>query len=285
MNNERELIELYLKVLKNSLTDFHRATQGEYKPIFSNINFDDVTMPSPVKKYLNGFNNFLAEEKYEICKYVKYHPALREQGRDWPNQAETMIGLKRLENIEYCVKNIISDNIEGDLIETGVWRGGAVIFMKAILKAFNVNDKQVWVADSFEGLPPKNQQKYPADATDIHHMSQLLKISLEDVKDNFRKYDLLDDKVKFLKGWFKDTLKTAPIGKLSLIRLDGDMYESTMDGFHALYHKLQPGGYLIVDDYGAIEACKKAVHDFRESKSITEEIHKIDWTGVYWRKK
>jgi O-methyltransferase len=130
--------------------------------------------------------------------------------------------------------------------------------------------------------------EFPTDASGwrIHFRDchNLMRISLEQVQANFQRYGLLDDQVRFLKGWFKDTLPSAPIGKLAMIRLDGDMYESTMDGLVNLYPKLSPGGCLIVDDYGAISACRKAVHDYREQHGIHEEIHSIDWTGVYWRR-
>jgi O-methyltransferase len=72
--------------------------------------------------------------------------------------------------------------------------------------------------------------------------------------------------------------------RLAVVRLDGDMYESTMDGLKYLYPKLSVGGYLIVDDYGCIPACKEAVHDYRQAYGITDEIHPIDWTGVYWQR-
>lgn len=80
--------------------------------------------------------------------------------------------------------------------------------------------------------------------------------SLEEVQENFRRYNLLDDQVQFLKGWFCDTLPTAPIEKLAVLRLDGDLYESIMDGLNALYDKVSPGGFIIVDDYGDFEPCR-----------------------------
>jgi len=195
-----------------------------------------------------------------------------------------MIGLKRLENIQFCVEDVIRRQVPGDLIETGVWRGGATIFMRAILKAYNIIDRNVWVADSFEGLPPPNPDKYPMDTGDKLHQFNELAISMEQVQSNFEKYDLLDQQVRFLKGWFRDTLPLAPIEKLAVLRLDGDMYESTMDSLNALYPKLSIGGYLIVDDYGAIPGCKKAINDFREKYKIPDEIIPIDWTGVFWQK-
>ena len=90
--------------------------------------------------------------------------------------------------------------------------------------------------------------------------------------------------MKFLQGWFETTLPNAPIEQLAVIRLDGDLYSSTWIALESLYPKLTRGGYLIVDDYGAIEASKKAVHDFRDRNSIIEPMQQVDWTGVYWRR-
>lgn len=206
-------------------------------------------------------------------------------GSDWPALAHTMVGLERLHNVQFCVENVIKKDVSGDLIETGVWRGGVTIFMRAILKAYGVNNRKVWVADSFQGLPPPDSENYPADSGDNLYTYETLAVSLKEVQSNFAKYDLLDSQVQFLKGWFKDTLPSAPIKKLAVIRLDGDMYESTMNGLVNLYPKLSSGGYLIIDDYGCYESCRQAVHDYRNAYHITEEIVKIDWTGAYWQKK
>jgi len=201
-----------------------------------------------------------------------------------PQRAHTMIGLKRLENIQFCLEDVIKNNIEGDVIETGVWRGGATIFMRMILKEHNITDKIVYVADSFEGLPKPDPTKYPKDEDDIHHTFDFLKISSEDVQNNFKSYNLLDDQVKILKGWFKDTTKNPPFEKLSILRLDGDMYSSTWEVLENLYDKLSIGGYLIIDDYGAIPNCREAVNDFRSQRNIHESIKQIDWTGIFWKK-
>ena len=242
--------ELYLDLLKKCLTDMIYA--------------DSQVHPN------------LQLEKYDESK--------RMVGLDCPTNAHTMIGMKRLNNLQLCVEDVLKRNVPGDLIETGVWRGGATILMRGILKAYEVTDRNVWVADSFQGLPPPNPEKYSADKGDKHHEFKELSVSIKQVQDNFAKYDLLDMQVKFLKGWFRDTLPTAPMDKLAVIRLDGDMYESTMDALVSLYPKLSVGGYLIVDDYGAIESCRKAIHDYINSNQIKETIIPIDWTGVYWQK-
>jgi hypothetical protein len=156
--------------------------------------------------------------------------------------------------------------------------------MTAILKAYNITDRRVFVADSFDGLPIPNSEKYPKDADSLLYKTRGLAVSLEEVQSNFRRYGILDEQVCFLKGWFKDTLPTVPTSQLAIIRLDGDMYESTMDGLVNLYPKLSVGGYVIVDDYGALESCKAAVDDYRRDNKIIDEIVGIDWTGVYWKR-
>lgn len=195
----------------------------------------------------------------------------------------SMIGRKRMDNIQYCVERILAEDIPGDLIETGVWRGGATIFMRGLLAAYGVKDRAVWVADSFEGVPAPS---YPQDKGMRLDKSVLpvLAVSLEKVKRLFDRYDLLDDQVRFLSGWFKDTLPNAPIERLSLLRLDGDLYESTMDALNALYDKVAVGGYVIVDDYNAVECCKEAVQEFRQDRRIEDDLLTIDAASVFWRK-
>lgn len=208
----------------------------------------------------------------------------RSDGRDWPVHAHTMLGLKRLDHLRCCVETVLHDGIQGDFIETGVWKGGSCVLMRGILRAAGDIHRKVWVADSFQGLPMPDAETHPLDEGDSLHIHQDLVIPLEQVKGTFRKYGLLDSQVEFLPGWFCDTLPTAPIEKLAVLRLDGDMYESTIDALNALYHKLQPGGFCIIDDYGCIPACRMAVHDFRREHGINEPIQVIDWTGVFWRK-
>ena len=214
----------------------------------------------------------------------KYNLKIRDRGLDWPSKAHTMIGNQRMTNLRKLTEYVINHNIPGDLIEAGIWRGGACIYLRAILKVYGITDRVVWCADSFEGLPEPVPEKFPQDTGDIHHTFEALKVSLEEVKNNFAKYDLLDKQVKFLKGWFKDTLPNVPIECLSILRLDADMYQSTAEGLIYLYDKVSPGGYVIVDDYGAVEGCRTAVKDFRKQRDITNPIQNIDGIGVYWQK-
>lgn len=187
-----------------------------------------------------------------------------------------------MRNLRYACETVLLDGVAGDFIETGVWRGGACILIKGVLEAYGDDARSVFVADSFAGLPRPDADNFPADAGDNFHSFAELQISRTDVEDNFRRFGLLDERVIFLEGWFKDTLPNAPIDQLAVLRLDGDMYESTIQALDALYHKVSYGGFVIVDDY-FLTPCAKAVNDFREHHGITAPILPIDGWGTYWR--
>jgi hypothetical protein len=209
---------------------------------------------------------------------------LREKGLDWPSQAHTMVGLLRLRNVRECLAHVIANDVQGDFIETGVWRGGTCIFARAVLKAYGVTDRRVWVADSFQGIPDTGEHGHEMDrALALHESNDVLGVSMATVRTNFERYDLLDDQVRFLPGWFKDTLPTAPVERLAIMRLDGDLHESTMDALRNLYPKLSVGGFAIIDDY-SIPACRKAVEEFRDEHDITAVVHDIDGVGVFWQR-
>lgn len=197
--------------------------------------------------------------------------------------AHSMIGRKRMDNLEFCINDLLKNDVPGDFMECGVWQGGACIFMRGMLAAHDIESRKVWLADSFDGLPAPEIKEDEGLLITKNEVPGIA-VGLEKVKGNFRKYDLLDDQVGFIKGWFKDTLYDAPVEQLALLRLDGDLYESTMTSLNALYHKVSSGGYIIIDDYGALEQCKRAVDDFRREHNISSEMHTIDWTGAYWKK-
>lgn len=155
--------------------------------------------------------------------------------------------------------------------------------MAGILKAYGVTDRTVWAADSFEGLPKPDAERFPADRADINYTADELKVPVDEVRANLARYGLKNERVEFLEGWFRDTLPTVRDRRWALVRLDGDLYESTMDGLVNLYPQLSPGGFLIIDDYGW-ENCRQAVEDYREEHGISEPIERIDWVGAFWRK-
>ena len=205
--------------------------------------------------------------------------------------AISMLPLARLDNLQFCIDEVLKNAVPGDLIETGVWRGGATIFMRAMLKARGVTDRTVWVANSFEGLPEPDAEQFPIEA-ETHSGALMTKVydhfavDLEAVRSNFRAYGLLDEQVRFLKGWFKDSLPSAPIASLAIMRLDGDYYESTMDALTNLYDKLSIGGYAIIDDYAedAWTHCRQAVDGFRREREIDEPMIQVNSKCYYWKR-
>lgn len=216
-------------------------------------------------------------------KVDAYYEHYREQGWDWPSAAPSMIGLERMENVRSECERVIQAKIPGDFMETGVWRGGAVMMMRAVLKGYGITDRRVIAADSFAGLPPPTPHVTPDAGAEFHTWTDFA-VSLDEVKKNFARYGLLDHQVVFLEGLFKDTLPTAPVSQLAILRLDGDMYESTRDGIVHLYPKLARGGTLIADDYFLFDAHRKAIDEYRAGHGITDEIVRIDQWGAYWVK-
>lgn len=277
MTTDADPARLYLDLMKKTLLFSLWKDPGKPLETFY------YRVPAPLRPLARLTVSLLRLVHLRLVWYVEYSEHEREVGRTWPSLGDTMIGRKRLDNIQLCVEKALRDQIPGDLIETGVWRGGACIFMRAILAAYGDRNRRVFVADSFGGLPKPSEEKYPHDQGDSLHIEEYLAVSQEQVASNFRKYGLLDNRVVFLKGWFKDTLPTAAIDKLGVMRLDGDMYESTADALKALYPKLSQGGFCIIDDY-ALPGCRQAVDDYRRHHGIECPLLEVDWTGRYWRK-
>ena len=266
--------ELYLDLLKKCLT---RYVFGEdYVPAIPPKGTFKYLASEPIRRWLAG-------KKMEVIRYVPFDEPTRREGRDWPAQAESMIGLYRLDNLQRCIVDVLRRRVPGDLIEAGAWRGGATIFMRGVLAAYGDTGRRVWVADSFQGLPRPDPERFPTDAGDKHWTWDQLAVPLEEVQANFARYGLLDDQVRFLPGWFRDTLPAAPIDRLAVLRLDGDMYESTTDALESLYPKLSEGGFCVIDDYG-LPGCRRAVDDYRAAHRIDSPFVESDWHGAFWRK-
>jgi O-methyltransferase len=268
--SEAALREMYLELLKPAL-------MGEFGDLSERLVEIEArgAFKQAIQRLIKKRGLTIAVPHRENRQHVQ-------EGRIWPLEAVTMVGRARLDNLQRCIEDVISADVPGDCIETGVWRGGASIFARAVLNAHGELERRVWVADSFQGLPPPDP-RYPADAGGQFHIPDQLRVSLEQVKANFARFGLLDNSVVFLKGWFKDTLPGTSDETWSVIRLDGDMYQSTTDALDNLYPNLSVGGWAIIDDY-QIAACAEAVHDFREQHDITEPLQEIDWTGVCWRR-
>jgi O-methyltransferase len=208
---------------------------------------------------------------------------LRVMGSDWPFSGLTMVGLERLDDLQACIESVVADGVEGDVIEAGAWRGGASIFARAALDSLGGDDRTVWVADSFRGLPAPDSGTFPEDRhLDLSYVD-FLTVPVEEVRGHFARFGL-DHGVEYVEGFFAETLPSLRDHRWSVVRLDGDTYEATWVGLESLYPGLSKGGYLIVDDYGLIKECQAAVDDYRREHGITAPIEKADWNGIRWRR-
>lgn len=266
--------DLYLDLLKRCLTRaicapkvtrhtiaprrFHfRATKWILDRLLSPFYLEIVQLrPSEVSDYL--------ESTHEARN--------REEG------AETMVGIRQLDQMQAAITDVIRRQVPGDVLEAGVWRGGMAIFMRGVLKARG-DQRRVWVADSFEGLPDPGQQH-----NSFGWRKGDMAVSLEQVKSNFSRYGLLDEQVVFLSGFFHETLSTAAVTSLSVLRADADLYESTREILTHLYPKLSVGGYAIFDDYQNLKDCRRAIDEYRLEHQINDPIISIDKRAVYWIK-
>ena len=266
----------YLDLLKKSLSG--SLLSEYYRPIYrdsrnlltSHIrnfiidSFDNLGMPL-AKKVITDFNE-------------------REEGLDRPFYGETLIGLKRLNIVQNLIHNAIKNKIPGDFIEAGCFRGGVGIFVFHMLKILGENNRKIYLADSFQGLPKPNPKNFPKDTIFLNIPKDLgLICSIDTVKNNFRKYNALGPNVKFLKGWFSDTLPKLKNEKFFTIRVDGDYYQSTYESLENLYPGLSLGGYAIMDDYG-LNVATSAIIDFRKKYNIKEEMKFSGKIGCYWEK-
>jgi O-methyltransferase len=266
---------LYLDLLKRSLT------RGLFDEVLVPLALEEPTLK---KSLLVPFEKLLRRRRIVVARAISMRGAFEKSPPRQIRTAETLIGPVGLDNLQQLIEDILRSDTPGDFIETGVWRGGAVIFMRGVLAAHGDETRTVWAADSFAGLPKRGATRYPQDDADFDWAHETwLAVSLDDVKSNFERYSLLDDRVRFLAGWFHETLADAPIDRLALMRLDGDMYGSTMDALELLYPKLSVGGYVIVDDY-QLPSCRAAVNTFREVHGIDDELVPVDRAIVYWQR-
>jgi Macrocin-O-methyltransferase (TylF) len=218
-------------------------------------------------------------------KRQPYDARLRRLGMDWPLHGLTMVGRARLENIERLLLEVINAQVPGDFVECGVWRGGSSLFARAVFKVLGVRDRKVHLVDSFQGLPKATQDK------DDDKWSEMpfLQVSLEDVQAPFKELGLFDHGVAFHKGFFQDALPKlreqliANKRNIAILRMDGDMFESTIDIFYNLYDLVPVGGCVIIDDYTIVEA-REAVETFLKHHGIAADFVKIDEFSAYFCK-
>jgi O-methyltransferase len=257
-SDAEQLRVAYLELLKLALCDL------------TGVGTESVTMT------IDGEGLMSHESTPEELEY-------RATGRHWPRRGLTMVGLARLDDLQRCVESVVADGVEGDLIEAGVWRGGASMLMRATLDTLDQAHRLVWAADSFSGFPgPAAEASPPRGRRDLSHFD-FLAVPLGEVRANFARFGL-DRGVRFVPGIFEQTMPKLRGGRWSVIRLDGDTYDATRTTLESLYPDLSAGGFLIVDDYELLPECRRAVDEYRAERGITEPIESVDWTCVRWRR-
>lgn len=259
---------------KHTLNDFYVMRNEK-----QTINFKGI-IQKLVRAYYSMQFSSLNPQSYQnkqIKKYEQNVLLIRSKLRDCKIEED------RLDYLQQCINIIIENNIDGDFIEVGAWRGGAGKFMRELLKDLKITNRNIYSAASYHAFITSFNWKYKYDKLiknlQIKRLARLLnKIEY------FEGYDWEIDTLSAIQGWFHDTLPTEPIEKIALLRLDGDTYKATMGSLVNLYPKLSSGGIIIIDDWNAVAGCKKAVIDFRNKNRITEDFHEIDPLSIFWKK-
>ena len=205
----------------------------------------------------------------------------------------TMLSLERLHNAAEAIVYVDQNGLAGDVVEVGVWRGGGSIVMRAAVLT-GLGQRNSWLFDSFAGLPKDDD---PRDAAIDARLPVQYRMDpagsyadtggVEGVRRNFVR-QLGDDLkgIHFVPGLYVDTLPTAAVERIAVLRLDGDRYSSTMEILTHLYPKVSPGGVVIIDDYGWWPQNREAVHHYFESigLDVTALLQRVDCTGRYFIK-
>lgn len=190
----------------------------------------------------------------------------------------TLLNPHQLALIETQFERIEAEGVAGDLIEAGVWRGGAIIFMRALLEAHGVATRQVIAADSFAGIPQSERFKHDQ----VNKWTDRWEASLADVRGAIARFGLLDAQVELLEGYFADTLPSLTGRTFALIRLDSDSFDSTETSLEFLYPLLNKGGAVIVDDWHLI-GCRIAVDTFRRKHKLAGDVQ-VTANNAWWIK-
>lgn len=220
-------------------------------------------------------------------------------------QPYTMVTYERLKvlysQVVFCEKN----RIAGSFVECGTWKGGATGLMALGNLKHGLTKRHIHLFDSFEGIPEPDESIDGEEAIrQVRNIGGGTKGRLIPVKGFYERYadgtgtleinKYLLEKIigydagfiHYNKGWFQDILPRvySEIGDIAILRLDADWYASTRICLEYLYNKVVKGGFVIIDDYGYYEGCKKAVDDFVESNKICAYFNLIDAAGIYWIK-
>lgn len=204
-------------------------------------------------------------------------------------EQQTMTSIERLNSLINCTKYIVQNNIEGTIVECGVWRGGSMMAVAYTLQEVFSVDRDLYLFDTYEGMSPPTGK----DVTHFNVGAEVLLNSqdekereayicyatLEDVRSNIYSTNYPQEKIHFVQGKVEDTIPSQAPEKIALLRLDTDWYESTRHELEHLFPRLVPGGVIIIDDYGYWKGCKEATDEYIETHKVPLLLNRIDSTG------
>ncbi|MGZ4716432.1 MAG: CmcI family methyltransferase [Acidimicrobiales bacterium] len=191
----------------------------------------------------------------------------------------TTLGRVGLDALEAKLDLLQEDKVGGDLFECGTGRGGSAIFMRGYLDSREVIGRKVWVADRFRASPLVDADGQPEEAADFSDLLADLNI----VRDAFHRFDLLDDRVRFLQGDYAETLPDAPVEKIALLRLGAGLGAEVADILDLLYARVAVGGIVLIEEAHE-PATAQAIADFRTALGVDEQLEQIGTFGTSWRK-
>jgi O-methyltransferase len=200
----------------------------------------------------------------------------------------TMTSPERIHALVTAVEYVIANDIPGDIVECGVWRGGSMMAVAETLVRLGKTNRRLYLFDTFEGMPPPAEtdvnfrgeaaadlmSKAERDTAWVWAVAQL-----EDVKERMRSTGYPEDLIEYVEGKVEDTIPREAPEQVAILRLDTDWYQSTKHEMKHLYPRLSPGGVLIVDDYGHWEGAKKAVDEYIVEERVRCLLCRVDYTG------
>jgi O-methyltransferase len=202
----------------------------------------------------------------------------------------TMTGIERMYALYKAVEYIVNNNIVGDIVECGVWRGGSSMLIAQTLMKFNCMNKVIYMYDTFEGMSTPTEKDKDVSGSSAHDLLKTSKkenknsiwciADLDDVKNNMAKTNYPSSNIRYIKGKVEHTIpQNMPESTVALLRLDTDWYESTLHEMKHLYPLLISEGVLIIDDYGHWQGAKKAVDEYFTAQNKSLLLNRIDYTG------
>lgn len=263
------LYELYMSLLKSSLTGRLLLDEPPLPPIDA-----EKLLEEAIRRFGDALTVAITPE---VLSWLLNMNARR---------VATLAPPAQLDTLQRCLETVVSEGINGDVIEAGCGRGGQCALMSGTLLALGATDRTILGADSFEGLPEPDSEHAPDDALFAFFLDAIgrFRWSREQTETLLDRYGLRDERFQAIPGWFHESLPAAGLGSLAFIRLDATFYQSTRDALRVLYPHLSPGGYVLCADYEAPTGARRAVDEYRRAAAIYDPLEDIDGQGVLWRK-